>query len=416
MASSTNITDDTVKMKKIRYSSIPWRTLLGLAWRNISNKKLRTALTVAGVIIGIGAIYFMISFGLGLQRLVTNRIIGSQSLGVIDVSSPSTKVLKLNQKIFERIRAFPHIKSAGGSFSFAGSVKRHGSEISSVVYGSSIEYIELANLDVDVGRKLTKSDNREVVVSKALLQSIGVTDPKSFLGSKITLTIPLRGSQTTTPEITGNFTVVGVLATGTGSEVMIPDHIFQLAGVTEYTQVKVEADANENIQDVRNKIEALGFPTSSPLDTVDQINQVFKFVNLVAVGFGAIGMIVAVLGMFNTLTISLLERTKEIGLMIALGGRRSDMRKLFIFEAMILSVMGAAGGLLLAIILGNAVDIGMGIYTHSRGITETYVIFAYDPLIAIGMVIFMMIVGLAVVYFPARRAERINPIDALRRE
>src|SRR5206468_3453072 len=109
----------------------------------------------------------------------------------------------------------------------------------------------------------------------------------------------------------------------------------------------------------RKQIESMGFLTTSPIDTIEQINQMFKFFNVLLAGFGAIGMIVAVLGMFNTLTISLLERTKEVGLMITLGGRNRDMRKLFIFEAVLLSVAGAVIGIVSAIILGQIINLVM---------------------------------------------------------
>ena len=134
------------------------------------------------------------------------------------------------------------------------------------------------------------------------------------------------------------------------------------------------------------------------------------------VGFGAIGMIVAVLGMFNTLTISLLERTQEIGLMMALGGRNSDMRKLFIFEALLLSVIGAATGIILAIISGLGVDAYMNHFAQNRGVSDGFSLFATPPLLVVGLMGFLVLVGLIVVYIPARRAQKISPIDALRRE
>ena len=217
-------------------------------------------------------------------------------------------------------------------------------------------------------------------------------------------------------EIVQEFTIVGVLASGSGTEVFVPNHIFQMAGRKVYNNVKLEADDSKSVPGLRTQIESLGFQTVSPGDTIDQINEIFKFFNFVLVGFGAIGMIVAVLGMFNTLTISLLERTKEIGLMIALGGRNRDMRKLFIFEAVLLSVIGAAIGIILAVLSGLVINFVMNSFAHRRGVTDSFTLFANPPLLILGTLGFMLLVGLAVVYFPARRAEHIDPIDALRRE
>ena len=127
-------------------------------------------------------------------------------------------------------------------------------------------------------------------------------------------------------------------------------------------------------------------------------------------------MIVAVLGMFNTLTISLLERTKEIGLMLALGARRKDMRRLFICEATLLSLIGSVVGIIGAIIFGKIVNIAMNQLAQSRGVTQGFTLFATPVWLIFGLIGFMVLVGLGVVFFPARRAEHINPIDALRRE
>jgi ABC-type antimicrobial peptide transport system permease subunit len=127
-------------------------------------------------------------------------------------------------------------------------------------------------------------------------------------------------------------------------------------------------------------------------------------------------MIVAVLGMFNTLTISLLERTREIGLMMALGARRRDVRRLFTLEAVIISAAGSIIGMLLAYLAGLIVNTILNINAQSRGVQDWFQVF-YAPWWAVIVVLVATIlVGLLVVYFPARRAALTNPIDALRRE
>ena len=186
--------------------------------------------------------------------------------------------------------------------------------------------------------------------------------------------------------------------------------------VPAFSQVKIEAASSRDVAILRPQVESLGFLTASPADTIDQINQFFKFFNVMLAGFGAVGMIVAVLGMFNTLTISLLERTKEVGLMVTLGGRNRDMRKLFVLEAILLSVAGAVIGILMAVILGQTINLIMNGFARKRGVTDYFQLFATPPWLILGMIGFMLCVGLLAVYLPARRAARINPIDALRRE
>jgi len=393
---------------------IPTSVLVHIAWRNLMHKKLRAFLTIFGVVIGIGAIFFLLSFGLGLQRLVTEQVIGNQSVKSIDVTTPNSKIIKLDQANLDKVRNLPHVVQAGSSYSYAGSLKAHGSEIDAIVYGQDTTYQRMENLPLNGGRFLKSDDAKSALVNNAALRSIGYQNAKDALNKRITLQIPLVGAEQKT--LSGEFTIVGVIDTQSGNEVYIPGSAFTTAGVPAYTQIKIETDTSGRVAELRKQIESLGFLTTSPIDTIDQINQVFKFFNVILAGFGAIGMIVAVLGMFNTLTISLLERTKEVGLMITLGGRNRDMRKLFIFEAVLLSLSGAIIGILSAIVVGQIINFAMNSFAHHRGVTDHFQLFAIPAWLVLGTITFMLCVGLLVVYIPARRAARINPIDALRRE
>jgi putative ABC transport system permease protein len=393
---------------------VPTGVLVHMAWRNLLHKKLRAFLTIFGVVIGIGAIFFLLSFGLGLQKLVTNQVIGNQSVKSIDITTPNSKILRLDRANFTKIKNLPRVVQAGASYSYAGSLKASGSEIDTIVYGEDANYQRMENLTLSAGRLLGESDGKSIMANLAALRAIGFNNPKAAIGKKVSLRIPLESAQQTS--VATELTIVGAIDSQGGNEVYIPGNMFSTAGVTAYNQVKIEADQSESVAGLRKQIESMGFLTTSPIDTIDQINQVFKFFNVLLAGFGAIGMIVAVLGMFNTLTISLLERTKEVGLMITLGGRNRDMRKLFIFEAVLLSVAGAVIGILSAIILGQIINIVMNGFATSRGVTEHFQLFAIPWWLVIGTIIFMLCVGLLVVYIPARRAAKINPIDALRRE
>lgn len=403
---------------KSRYVSIPLHVLAYMAWRNLVSKKLRSFLTILGVIIGIGAIYFLLSLGLGLQNLVTEEIIGNQSVKSIDVSSPNSAVLKLDSDAADRIEKLTHVNKLGRSFSYAGSLRLNNSEVDTIVYGVDGNYQELANLAVVKGRLLEDKDANAIFLNQSALKAIGIEDTGSIIGQQLNLVIPLRSvdEDGEAQAINESYTVVGVIDSGAGSELFIPGSVFEQAGITQYSQVKLVADNADSIPDLRKQIESMGFETTSPIDTLDQIGQIFKYFNVILVGFGAIGMIVAVLGMFNTLTISLLERTREIGLMVALGGRHKDMRKLFVLEAVLLSAIGSMVGIAMAMLGGEVVNVVMNGLAESRGVRDSFDIFATPWWLTIGLVIFMVVVGLIVVFFPARRAEHINPIEALRRE
>ncbi|MEK7626293.1 MAG: ABC transporter permease [Patescibacteria group bacterium] len=390
-------------------------TLVHIAWRNLVSKKLRTFLTVFGIIIGIGAIFFLLSFGLGLRELVTKQVIGDKSIKSIDVSTPNSRVLNLDAPLINKLTGLPHVEKVGKAFSFPGSVSYNKSDTDAVVYGVDKNYEDLSSLNLSTGRLITNTDTFSIVVNSSLLRTVGITDNKSALNKKLDIKIPLSAKDPSLKEINQQFTIVGVIDSGSGGEIFMPAGVIEGAGVKYYSQVKIVADDTSSVVNLRKQIESLGYQTSSPIDTLAQINQIFKFFTIVLAGFGAIGMIVSVLGMFNTLTISLLERTKEIGLMMALGGRNNDMSKLFIFEAILLSIVGAVIGIIFAMLSGEIVNFAMNTSARTRGVTQNFDLFS-TPLWLMGaMILFMVVVGILVAFFPSRRAAKINPIDALRR-
>jgi ABC-type antimicrobial peptide transport system permease subunit len=263
---------------------------------------------------------------------------------------------------------------------------------------------------------LNNEDSRAVLPNLSALRSIGIDDPSKAINKRIKITVPLERFGAKLDEVSDDFLIVGVVDSGSGSELFMPSNVFDIAGVPNYSNLKVVADDIINVTSVRSQIESIGFQTSSLADTIIEIDNIFKFLNFILIGFGGIGMIVAILGMFNTLTISLLERTKEIGLMMALGARRSDMRRLFMYDAVIISFAGALSGIFIAVITGRIVNWVVNIGAASRGVSEPFEMFAAPAWMTCAVILVTVLVGLVVVYYPSRRAEKINPIDALRRE
>jgi len=362
--------------RKKEYTSIHTSVLIHIAWKNFTSKKLRSFLTVFGVVIGVSAVFFLLSFGLGIQGLVTTQVVGDKSLKSVDVTSPNSKIITLNNTSINAIKTYPHVEKVGVQYTFPGVASVSGGEIDAVVYGVDQTYQELSSLITIAGRLLKKEDAKAVVLNISALKALGVDDVGSAVGKELKVNIPLDRAEAKDKAITTSFTIVGVIDSGSGSELYIPSTLFDTAGVPSYGQVKVVVDDLANIDGARKQIEANGFQTASLTDTLTEINDIFKFFNLVLVGFGSIGMIVAVLGMFNTLTISLLERTREIGLMMALGARRRDMRILFILEAALISIVGAVIGIAIAYIGGAIVNLLINLNAQSRGVSQWFDLFA----------------------------------------
>ena len=395
------------------------RVLFMISLKNLAYKKLRTFLTITGVVIGIGAIVFLVSLGLGLQQVVTERVIGSKSVNTIEVTSSKPQSIPLGADEVSRFVKYSHVTDIAKTFSFAGRISYQSSTSDAVIYGADTGYLDLSGFQLVAGKESTVKNDTDAIINTTLLKTIGIDDPNKALGQKIGTLIQRDKNQAVSFPLADDFkkelTIISVIDSGTSSEIFASDQLFSRAGFRDYSQLKIVVNDRANISQVRKQVEAQALTTSSPSDTLDQINQVFVLLNFLLAGFGGIGMVIAVLGMFNTLTITLLERTKEIGLLISLGARKKDIRRLFIVEAVVLSLSGALFGLVMAWLMGagiNTVAIGLA---SSRGVKDTFNIFFLPYWLILAVLLFATVVGLIVVAFPARRAVRISPVTALRR-
>ena len=390
--------------------------LTELATRNLVFKKLRTSLTALGVVIGVGSVVFLFAFATGLQNLVSKQVIGSKSVKTIDVNSARSKVVRLDEDSQQKMKGIGSVENVTRIYNAAGKVSVQQSQLDTVVYGVDPSYLDLSSIKLLQGDSLNSTDTNTALVNTALVKVMGA-DQSKIVGQTIRLKFTV--GNTTNDEkrtLEQDFTVRGVVDGASGAEAYLTSAVFEQNGANVASNVKILVTNQQDVAQVRREIESLGFSTTSPLDTLDQINQVFGFLQLILIGFGGIGVIIAVLGMFNTLTISLLERTREIGLMITLGARQRDVRRLFVVESLILSMTGGVVGIVAAWLLGASANVVLNGFAHSRGVTEQVSTFSFPPILLISTIVLSAVLGLIVAYFPARRAAMIDPIEALRNE
>lgn len=392
--------------------------LVRIAFKNLFFKRLRTSLTILGVVIGIGSIVFLLSLGSGLQKLVASQVVGSTSIKTIDVTTPKAKSVKLDPDHLARFKSLSGVDQVARVYYSSGKVSLGQSRTDAVVYGADQSYANLSSFKVVAGGVNNLESTSGVVVNASLLKAIGVGNQagavKKSVDVIITIPAATEGAKDTT--VTKTFIIGGVVETGAGAEIYVPASVFEGQGVTAATQAKLLVADRTQVAAVRKQVENQGFNTASPIDTIDQINQIFNLLNIVLVGFGGIGMVIAILGMFNTLTISLLERTKEFGLMISLGARTRDVRRLFVAEALTLSIMGGIFGILAAFILGAVTNLVVNSFAHGRGVTDTVSLFAISPQLMVATLAFVSVLGYIVVLYPAHKAAHTNPVDSMRRD
>lgn len=290
-------------------------------------------------------------------------------------------------------------------------------ENSAVSDGSQMDASGQHNLVTGV--QLPKTATRKAVVNQAVLKILGLSEAEA-VGKTFSLKFVLSGEQLSIDDqkvesAPADYTIVGVIPDSSVPIIYVPFVDLRSLWVSNYSQVKIVVDNETNLPQVRRQIEAMGYNTHSVVDTINQINSFFTTVRFVLGLFGFIALTVAALGMFNTLTVSLLERTREVGLLKALGMRSNEVRKLFMTESMTMGFMGGLLGILIGFLAGKLVSIGLSVFALTKGIGVIDV--ASIPMSFVFIIILLSVLtGILTGIYPARRATRISALNALRYE
>jgi len=395
------------------------RYILYLAQANLRHRRLRSILTIGGIVIGIGSIVFLVSFGFGLQRLIKDRVTNIEALTVLDVSPGESLILRIDDTIIEQLKALDHVTAAAPSANISGQIAYQGSATDIAVFGTDPEFAPLEGLrTVDAGRNLTESSLNDAIITSTAVELLGLSSNQDIIGETVNLRLfvpeetPVTGGETeTTTRIADlDMEIIGVVNDAELSIAYIPLSLVQGQGIGTYSAVKVKVDSRENLEPVRAMIENLGFRVDSLADTVGQIDQIFTIFQVVMAGFGLVAMFVASLGSFNTLTVSLLERTREVGMMKALGAKNRDIYQLFLSESWLMAVSGGLLGIIIGYGFGQGVNLLLN-YLAGRFGGQPVDVFSTPWLFIVIMFAVALTIGFITGIYPARRAAKINPLE-----
>ncbi len=260
---------------------------------------------------------------------------------------------------------------------------------------------------------------REAVVNQAMLNVLGLDENeavgKVFSASFVVVGELLENQDNKIESVPADYTIVGVIPEGKNPLFYIPFIDLRSLGIVNYSQAKISTETQKGLVDVRQKIEAMGYITQSVADTVSQINSLFSTARTMFALLGMVALSVAALGMFNTLTVSLLERTREVGLMKAMGMKSGEVKELFLTESMVMGFYGGILGIILGVMAGKLLSLVLTIFAISQGagvINISHVPFYFIILIAV----LSLGVGIATGIYPAKRATKISALNALRYE
>lgn len=388
--------------------------ILKLSLRMFKARTMRTLLTILGMSVGIAAIMFLVSLGYGLQRTLLEKITTSDALVSLDISPGKEQNIILNQDSIEKIRAVSNVVDIIPALELPGQGKFDTVTLDVNTVSTQPGFLKSQGLKLLEGRLFDKGSERNIVVTAGIAKVFEVT-PETLLGKRITLTLFQSSSannKRTSINLGDSYTIVGI-AEGDDNIVYIPLDSLGSFPIESFSTLKVKCSSTQILEQVRKDIEALGLTVSSISETIDQANKVFRAIQIILMVFGLIALLVSAIGMFNTMTIALLERTEEIGIMKAIGASKTSISLMFVMEATLMGFLGSVGGIILGFLEGEIINILINTVATRFGGTAVDLFFS--PLwFIMTVVLFGAFVGFLTGIFPARAASKIDTLDALR--
>ncbi len=394
----------------------------------LSSNKIRSGLTMLGIVIGIASVIAMTAIGTGAQNSISASIqsIGS-NLIIVSPGAPrgvgqqvnqgrgSAKTLTLAD--VESLKTLSGVKAVSAEVSSRIQVTAKGTNTNTTVDGVTPFYPEVRNLEVDTGTFITDQNNQSgakvAVIGPTVVTDLFAGDSTSAIGQ----TIRIKGNQ---------FKIVGITKAKGGTGFQNPDDMVYIplstaqryfSGDQYVTSISVSAlDSGVTSQvqaDITSKIlenHHISNPTSADFSTMNQADiiatasSVTGTFTMLLSAIAGISLLVGGIGIMNMMLTSVTERTREIGLRKAIGAKRRDVNIQFLVEAVMLTFIGGGIGVLLGW--------GVSFAITQLGILQAQVSIS-SVLLAFGVSAF---IGIVFGYYPAQRASKLNPIEALRYE
>ncbi len=389
--------------------------LIKLSLRVFSRQKIRTLLTILAMGVGIAAILIFVSLGYGLQKTMLSQITTEESLLTLDVSSPDPDLLPIDQKTISQISKINRVEEIDPMATLPGQISLGNLTSNVDLNVCSPSYLRLGGISPQTGRPFNKDD--EIVISSAVAESFGL-EKKEILNKRAKIDVFLtqkteEGEEIQSVSLKKEFLITGVIDDQTMVYVYMPISALKDVKISTFNELKVKVENSRFLKEVSDKITAMGFLVSSLSETVEEANKVFTAIQVILGSFGVVALIVAAIGMANTMTVSLLERTNEIGIMKAIGASDRDVRWMFLVESMAIALLGGLTGIGLNFLLTKILNFTFNILAKSLGGQE--VVLFFTPFwFMILIIVFSLFVGIFSGFFPAKRAAQMDPLEALR--
>ena len=451
------------------FSSMRFLDLVRLIFENLGRRKARVALTAIGVVIGTAAVVVLVSLGIGLQRSATEQLYGINDLtqiqvmpnygdvmgsgmGSVKVAVPAggggggglqPRVKYVTDDSLAEIAAIPGVAAVIPRDYIQGQVMLLYNRLESYanITGMGIDDLSILGMEAQTGT--VKLEKGAIVIGVMVPRNF--YDPKARPGQAPTafpelfnqqLKLVLIKYDQNGNEIRKNLNmrVAGVIKESRGeSDWSIYMRLDELTTINEwflgkrinrrrdgYNMAIVQAASVDQVLGIADQIKALGYQASTMQDIVQGINSFYIILQVVFGGVGAIALLVAAIGIANTMTMAILERTREIGLMKAVGATNRDVLSVFLGEAAGIGFVGGLGGVLLGWSAGQVINVLAMAYLASQAAQQggpppsaAVVTPLWLPIFAL---VFATLIGLISGLYPALRAATLVPVNALKYE
>jgi putative ABC transport system permease protein len=453
------------------------RDLSELAARNLREAILRNSLTTLGVAVGVASLVAMLSLGVGLQALASDRLTKSGLFDAVFVSSrfrgpggdgpprkssaPPEKFKPLDEDARQSFAKLPNVVDVYPQIRFFTDVRFDNNTYSTNVLGVPESSRSASAFDGITGKYFSSPIAEEAILQQDFAKDLS-PQPASLVGKEITLRYAERrtlSSDEIAKEkdidaqldamMSGGISivqrekklrVVGVIESDPsagiggfgGGRVFLPIRVAEQLhaaqandvqdfvrgggnGKPTYAALTIRVKNPKHVLQVEDAIKKQGYNAFSLLDAARSLRLVFTVFDLFLGLFGSLALTVASLGIINTLVMAILERRREIGVLKALGATDADVKNLFFAEAGAMGLLGGLFGVTLGWLIGQALTWGTTIYLRRQDLPSVK-ISSVPWWLAASAILFAIVVSLAAGLYPATRAAKLNPVEALRYE
>jgi putative ABC transport system permease protein len=401
----------------------------GLAIENLRHRKKRAYLTIIGVFIGIMAVVALVSLGQGLEAGVDEQFskLGVDKLFIMPASGGfgtvgGTASAPIGDDDIDRIRSVPGVVEAAGTKYRTAQVEWRDTTVFPIIYDLPSDsreralIVETFAVELQEGRLLENGDRTRAVIGPRFTDRTKYEDPLV-----IGRTIRINGVAV---EIVGILKQSGDPTVDEG--IFIPTSAYDDAfpsgiGEADYIVARIdraedpvlmEARIEESLRNLRDVEEGEeDFSVQTTEDLRESFDAILGIIQVVLTGIALISLLVGAVGITNTMYTAVLERTKEIGIMKAVGARNEDILKIFLIESGLLGLLGGFVGVVLGLGISYLASI-----IAAQALGSAIIKFVAPWWLIVGSLLFGFVIGALAGYLPARQAASMKPVDSLRYE